>query len=555
MTKLPMPSPSPARSYHERSKHHFQRYAASLGYMDWANQPDPFRRYSDCEHLALDHPALRNEPSYDSLFDQTDLPTEPLDRPSISRLFYQSLALSAWKQASASNRWSLRVNPSSGALHPTEGYLICGPIAGLTDTAGVFHYSPYEHALERRLTLDETRWRELIAPFPAGTVLVGLTSIYWRESWKYGERAFRYCHHDVGHAIGALAVAARTIGWNATLVPHTQGNDLDHLLGVFNQQGPEAEHADCLLAVTPGAKAAPPIARPILEALVEYLKHGAWQGVPNRLSREHHAWPVIDQIAADLRAAEPMVNIEPPASGTVEIPAEGGAGHSDDRGLPAEQIIRQRRSAVDMDGQTWLERDEFYRILRRTLPAACGPMAVWSHVPRVSLALFVHRVRDLTPGLYVLVRTTQHEASLRTKVRDGLAWQRPPGCPDDLKLYLLQAADTREAAQAICCHQEIAADGVFAVGMLAEFDAALATHGDAYYSRLFWETGLIGQILYLEAETAGVRGTGIGCFFDDAMHQVLGITHHSWQSLYHFTIGGPVPDVRLQTLPPYGHLE
>ena len=62
---------------------------------------------------------------------------------------------------------------------------------------------------------------------------------------------------------------------------------------------------------------------------------------------------------------------------------------------------------------------------------------------------------------------------------------------------------------------------------------------------------MIGQMLYLEAEAAGVRGTGIGCFFDDAMHEVLGISDHSWQSLYHFTVGGAVEDSRLQTAPAY----
>ena len=42
-------SPSPEEvvvAYHERTKHHYHRYAASLGYMDWATQPDPFRRYA-----------------------------------------------------------------------------------------------------------------------------------------------------------------------------------------------------------------------------------------------------------------------------------------------------------------------------------------------------------------------------------------------------------------------------------------------------------------------------------------------------------------------------
>ena len=91
--------------------------------------------------------------------------------------------------------------------------------------------------------------------------------------------------------------------------------------------------------------------------------------------------------------------------------------------------------------------------------------------------------------------------------------------------------------------------------MLAEFDAALKQHGASFYPRLFWETGLIGQILYLEAEAAGIRSTGIGCFFDDAMHDVLGIRDHSWQSLYHFTVGGAVDDPRLQTLPSYWYLK
>jgi hypothetical protein len=56
----------------------------------------------------------------------------------------------------------------------------------------------------------------------------------------------------------------------------------------------------------------------------------------------------------------------------------------------------------------------------------------------------------------------------------------------------------------------------------------------------------------LEAEAAGVRSTGIGCFFDDPVHKVFGFQDVTFQSLYHFTVGGPVDDPRLMTLPPYG---
>jgi len=52
-----------------------------------------------------------------------------------------------------------------------------------------------------------------------------------------------------------------------------------------------------------------------------------------------------------------------------------------------------------------------------------------------------------------------------------------------------------------------------------------------------------------------VRGTGIGCFFDDPVHELLGLDDTRFQSLYHFTIGGPIVDDRLQSLPGYFHLE
>jgi len=52
-----------------------------------------------------------------------------------------------------------------------------------------------------------------------------------------------------------------------------------------------------------------------------------------------------------------------------------------------------------------------------------------------------------------------------------------------------------------------------------------------------------------------MRSTGIGCFFDDVMHQVLGIRDQTWQSLYHFTVGGPREDMRIQTYPAYRHLD
>jgi hypothetical protein len=184
----------------------------------------------------------------------------------------------------------------------------------------------------------------------------------------------------------------------------------------------------------------------------------------------------------------------------------------------------------------------------------CRPMPwdVLPWEPAIHLALFVHRVDGLAPGIYMLARDPAMAGSLRQSMRQQFAWTSPPGCPEDLPLFLLEEGDARRMAVQVSCGQEIAGDSAFSLGMIAEFEASLRRRGPWFYRRLFWETGVIGQVLYLEAEATGVRATGIGCFFDDPVHQVLGFNDATFQSLYHFTTGGPVEDPRLTTLPPYG---
>jgi hypothetical protein len=35
---------------------------------------------------------------------------------------------------------------------------------------------------------------------------------------------------------------------------------------------------------------------------------------------------------------------------------------------------------------------------------------------------------------------------------------------------------------------------------------------------------MVGHVLYLEAEEAAIRSTGIGCYFEDPVHEAFGIT-------------------------------
>ena len=150
--------------------------------------------------------------------------------------------------------WALRSNPSSGNLHPTEGYLVLPQIDGLDLSPGLYHYAPKEHGLEFRAEFSAEQVALLLAPFPPGAFLFGLTSVHWREAWKYGERAFRYCNHDVGHAIGSARIAAATLGWNMALLDGVAQNTVAMLLGtdrIGDFGDVEPEHPDCLAVIWP----------------------------------------------------------------------------------------------------------------------------------------------------------------------------------------------------------------------------------------------------------------------------------------------------------------
>ena len=135
-------------AYHQRTKHHLHQYARSLGYLDWATQPDPFRTYAGVPQIELELLADRVTSSYGDLFHPGAIPPQSIGVETIGILFELSLGLSAWKQYQGS-RWALRCNPSSGNLHPTEGYLIVPELPGLT--GGVYHYVSRDHCLERPL--------------------------------------------------------------------------------------------------------------------------------------------------------------------------------------------------------------------------------------------------------------------------------------------------------------------------------------------------------------------------------------------------------------------
>ena len=527
--------------YHETTKHHYDRYARSPGFMDWQNQPNPFRSYEGAPALPL--PLLKNDPTaaHWDLYDRKKNPAQSVTVEALAGFLELSLGLSAWKAASGA-QWSLRINPSSGNLHPTEAHLILPPLN--SKQSGVYHYNALGHVLEKRAEVPAELWQRLISHFGIDGFFIGISSIFWRESWKYGERAFRYCNHDAGHALACASFSANLFGWKVTYLNALSEGEIQAILG-FDQvrfRKLEEEHADFLCFVHPLRSLHIP--RDLPDQIISEFTGLHFLGEPGPLSQKRVNWEIIYQTARQTRK---------PATAEITVKLEnrklcGGEPAQ----LSATQIIRNRRSATDFDRNGSITRNQFLSMLDKTLPRVNNaPFDAELIEASTHLLLFVHNVVGMAAGLYFLCRCDEDLAEIKRISRSDFLWEP---VETDFPLYLLLEGNYRQQAMMVSCHQDIAGSSAFSLGMIAKFKDVI-TAAPYRYRHLFWETGMIGQVLYLEAEACGVRGTGIGCFFDDAVHEIMGFSDNHYQSLYHFTVGKPLEDPRLTTYPPYHHLK
>ena len=510
-------------AYHARSKHALDRYAAGPGTLDWDAQPAAFRDWAGTQQIAL----ARDVVVSDILWGEISVSRPPLalNADNLGSLLRLCVGLTAWKEY-AGSRWSLRAHPSSGNLHPTETWLIAAGVEGLED--GLYHYQNFHHVLERRA------WGGSVQ---ASGLWLGFSSIHWREAWKYGERAFRYCQLDLGHVLAALSYAATLHGWRPRLM-NMNSTELANCLGLDRAEdyaGVEVEEPEVLVVL----EATDSLSSSNSSVLLMNLNWKHWAGKPNLLDlRPLYQWAVIEEVALATRGAPPQAPVTPARSATMQA-KEGTVSASD--------IILRRRSAQAFDGHSIMPHAVFKRMLASLLPGGSPVWDLWPHKPRVHPVLLVHRVEGIAPGMYVLPRSEVAKNTLRHALRSTFTWQ-----PADLELPLFQlvAARAGNTARTLSCHQNIAAQCAMAFMMVAEFAAPVAAD-PAAYRHLHWEAGMLGHVITLEAEAAGWSGTGIGCFFDDADHEVLGLKDDQFQVIYHYAAGMAVDDPRLTTLPAY----
>jgi SagB-type dehydrogenase family enzyme len=486
--------------YHELTKHSTESLRRSQHYLDWANMPNPFRHYEGVP--VLDLPADPPAPQISALEVLESKTGNTLARDGaefLSQLMFYSASISASKRVPSTGAvYALRVNPSSGNLHPTEFHFCTRGLVGWPD--GLYHYRSSSHMAEQRAIGD---FGAKLVNNAAPLIFV-LTSIAWREAWKYGDRAYRYCLHDIGHAWQALTLAARSLGCESFAIGHFLDDRVAKSCLLSADEWP-------MLIVGLHGSSIPMNKLNADETVV-------FGGQPNRLSEEQETYPLIERIhAATKLSTESAIPFLGPAksSGRGEIGMPPDVSSSRSFG----DVVRTRRSALDFKGGhesiSFPQLATFLSVTRERL------FADFATHRFVHLYLYVHRVEGLAPGVY---RFWPEHAELE-KIKDG---------------------GQRLVAAALSLGQDLAGNACVAFSMIGDFEYAARSYGDRGYRYVHFEAGAIGQRMYLAAEALGLGATGIGAFFDEEVNRYLGLSSELGQVVYHFAIGYPVADPRLE---------
>ena len=488
------------REYHELTKHSAESLRRNRHYLDWANMPNPFRHYEDVPILDLpsDPPApqisalevLEGKLGNTSARDGAEF---------LSQLMFYSASISASKRVpSTGSTYALRVNPSSGNLHPTEFHFYTH---GLTDWVdGLYHYRPSSHMAEQR---GIGEFGENLVDTSAPVVFV-LTSIAWREAWKYQDRAYRYCLHDIGHAWQALTLAARSIGCESSALGHFSDEKIVEGCHLSQDEWP-------MLIVELHGPSIPVSVKDPVETIL-------FGGHANRLSEEQISYPLIESIHATTKrcaeAAIPSIG-RPKTSGRGEIGLPPRISTSRDFG----DVVRTRRSALDFRGGA---ESISLRQLATILSSTKEPLfADFATSRLIHLYLYIHRVEGLAPGVYRY-------------------W------PEHAELEKIKEGDQRLIAAALSLGQNLAGNACLALSIIGDFENAARRYGNRGYRYVHFGAGAIGQRMYLASEALGLRATRIGAFVDDEVNRYLSLTPELGQVVYHFAIGYPISDPRLE---------
>jgi SagB-type dehydrogenase family enzyme len=490
-----------AWNYHESTKHSYTSVRTNPHFLNFSNQPLPFKIYPALELERMPMAVRQTGVAALSAIAAT-VPAETDRAPNleaVAQLLYLSAGITRQRKH-ADGEIYFRAAACTGALYEVELYLVCGDLAGLP--AGIYHFAPAEFGLRqlragdhRSVLVEATGGQTAVTHAPLTIVC---TCTYWRNAWKYQSRTYRHFGWDNGTLLANMLAVATALGLPAKIVCGFVDTIVNRLLDVDSER--EVAFSMIALGQSRGNGAPEPVSatQRVAGVLAELTPLGfdtlpiSHEEIDYPLMREMHAASSLgsaEQVSMWREGAKPgplPTNIVPPTAHSV-VPLQPLNDDEISRD-PVEQVILRRGSSRQF-ARTPITLPQLSTMIERAtrgIPADfLDPMGSQLN----HLYLIVHAVDGLECGAYVFHR-------------------------DRKALECLKRGNFRGQAGYLGLEQQLPADAAVDIFFLADLRPILDRFGNRGYRAVQLEAGILGGKLYLAAYAQRLGATGL-TFYDD----------------------------------------
>ena len=510
-----------ALRYHEATKHSEISLRTSAHYLDWNNKPSPFKVYRNQESLPLPREFPQpTQPALEAIRGEGSLEmTKRLDIKHLAEILFFSAGLTR-KMRFGSETYYMRAASATGALYPIELYVINTDAEGLGP--GIYHFNPLDFSLVR---IREGNYRSVLAHATddetrSSAAAIAMTSLAWRNAWKYEARSYRHWFWDAGVITANLLAVCHSEHLPARLLMGFVDSDIDALLGLT--QAKEATVALASIGKSHGRHATstvPEISRLNLEA-----------GAP---SRDEVDYPIIWE-----------TNSATAISSRSEVRSWHGSSHRNgsstqrdmqetptqaqrDGSLQLAQVILQRGST-----RRFAQKPIQFKPLSEILEASTGSVLLdfLSHDETlIDFYMIANDVDGLKPGSYYYDTRTR-------------------------RLELLKQGSLRYISGYLSLDQLLFSDASVVFFLMTNLADVLDRLGDRGYRAAQFEAGIRAGKIYLSAYAHGIGASG-STFFDDAVTEFFSPHAGKKSAMIEVGVGVPAYKARPGKILPQFHTQ
>jgi len=477
-----------ATNYHEATKHSYASIRSNPHFLDFANQPLPFKIYPSLDPSPLPAEVRQTGVAALSAISES-VPAQTNAAPdleAIAQLLYLSAGITRHRKYPGGEIY-FRAAACTGALYEVELYLVCGDLVNLQ--AGVYHFAAAEFGLRRlragdyrNILVEATAAESAIAHAPLTIIC---TCTYWRNAWKYQARTYRHFGWDNGTLLANLLAVATALGFPAKVICGFADDEVNALLDVDTQR--EVAFSMVALGYNP---AIPPQFQAKISPLGLETVPLSRSEVDYPIMREMHAASSLhspDDVAA-WRGAVPPSSFPPPSGPAVQLHPLSDAEMPRD---PIDQVIL-RRGSTRQFARTPISLTQLSTMLDRATRGVPADFLDPLGSELNHLYLIVHAVEGMHSGAYVLHR-------------------------DRGVLECLKQGDFRSQAAYLGLEQALPGDAAADVFFLTDLQPILQRFGNRGYRAVQLEAGILGGRLYLGAYAQHLGATGLTFYDDDVV--------------------------------------